>query len=148
MVLQSFLLDLGRFFSFLILYEVCRTPWTGDEPVARPLPTHRTQTQISMPSVWFEPTISVFERSKTVHTLDTVATVISSEFVLQRLNSAKVLCVIQSSLPKAVKGGYEMKCVTFREDLRECIWNFIIPSPLSERVYVIVNQSYGQLRHH
>jgi hypothetical protein len=40
------LLDLGRFFSFLILYTVCMTPWTGDQPVARPLPTHRTtQTQ-------------------------------------------------------------------------------------------------------
>jgi hypothetical protein len=29
---------LGRFSSFLILYIVCRTPWTGDQPVAR----HRT----------------------------------------------------------------------------------------------------------
>jgi hypothetical protein len=45
MAVQSFLLDLGRFFSFLILYTVGRTPWTGDQPVARPLPTHRT-TQI------------------------------------------------------------------------------------------------------
>jgi hypothetical protein len=26
----------------LILYTVGRTPWTGDQPVARPLPTHRT----------------------------------------------------------------------------------------------------------
>jgi hypothetical protein len=34
--------DLGRFFSFLILYIVSRTPWTGDQPFARPLPTHRT----------------------------------------------------------------------------------------------------------
>jgi hypothetical protein len=41
MVLQL-LLGLGRFFSFLILYRVSRTPWTGDQPVARPLPTHRT----------------------------------------------------------------------------------------------------------
>jgi hypothetical protein len=40
------LVDLGRFFSFLILYTVGRTPSTGDQPVARPLPTHRTtQTQ-------------------------------------------------------------------------------------------------------
>jgi hypothetical protein len=38
-------LDLGRFSSFLI-YRVGGTPWTGDQPVARPLPTHRTtQTQ-------------------------------------------------------------------------------------------------------
>jgi hypothetical protein len=32
--------------SFLIFYTVGRTPWMGDQPVARPLPTHRTtQTQ-------------------------------------------------------------------------------------------------------
>jgi hypothetical protein len=36
------LLDLGHFLSFLILYTVGRTPWTGDQPVARPVPTHRT----------------------------------------------------------------------------------------------------------
>jgi hypothetical protein len=29
-------------FSFLILYAVGRTPSTGDQPVARPLPTQRT----------------------------------------------------------------------------------------------------------
>jgi hypothetical protein len=34
------------FFSFVFLYTVCRTPWTGDQPVSRPLPTRRTtQTQ-------------------------------------------------------------------------------------------------------
>jgi hypothetical protein len=33
-------LDLGGFFSFLILYIVGRTPWTGDQPVARSLSTH------------------------------------------------------------------------------------------------------------
>jgi hypothetical protein len=38
-------LNFGRFFSFLILYTVGRTPWTGDQPVTRSLPTHRTQTQ-------------------------------------------------------------------------------------------------------
>jgi hypothetical protein len=38
------LMDLGRFFSFLIL--VGRTPWPGEQPVARSLPTQRiTQTQ-------------------------------------------------------------------------------------------------------
>jgi hypothetical protein len=51
------LLDLGRFLSFLILYPVDRTPWTGVQPTARPLPTHKTTqtqnelTQTSMP--WF-----------------------------------------------------------------------------------------------
>jgi hypothetical protein len=51
------LLDLGRFFGFLILYTVGMTPWTGDQPVARPLPTQNKRTQTSMPSVGFEPTI-------------------------------------------------------------------------------------------
>jgi hypothetical protein len=33
-------------FQFLNLYTVSRTHWTGDKPVARPLPTYRTiQTQ-------------------------------------------------------------------------------------------------------
>jgi hypothetical protein len=55
----------------------------GDHPVARPLPTHRTTqtrnkgTQTSMPQVGFEPTIPVFEWAKTVHALDSAATVIS-----------------------------------------------------------------------
>jgi hypothetical protein len=67
--------DLGRFFSFLILYTVGRTPWTGDQPIARPLPTHRTtqtqnkRTQTSMPRV-------VFKLTKTVHALDRAAAVI------------------------------------------------------------------------
>jgi hypothetical protein len=71
--------DLGRFFSFLI-YTVSRTPWAGDQPIARPLPTHRaTQTEYkhtSMPRVGFEPMIPVFEQAKTVHALDCAATVI------------------------------------------------------------------------
>jgi hypothetical protein len=36
----------GRLFSFVFLHTVGRTPWTGDQPVPRLLPTHRTaQTQ-------------------------------------------------------------------------------------------------------
>jgi hypothetical protein len=48
-------------FQFLNLYTVGRTPWTRDEPVARPLTTHRTtktqnkRTQTNMPRVGFEP---------------------------------------------------------------------------------------------
>jgi hypothetical protein len=54
----------------------------GDQPVARPLPTHRTtQThnksiQTFMPRVGFEPSTPVFERAKTVHVLHLAATVI------------------------------------------------------------------------
>jgi hypothetical protein len=40
---EKTLLDLGRFFSFLIFYTVGRTPWKGDQPVSRPLPTHTGQ---------------------------------------------------------------------------------------------------------
>jgi hypothetical protein len=81
MALQPFV-GLGSFFSFLIFYTVGRTPWTGDQPVTRPPPTHRTaqkyykRTQTSMPQVGFEPTIQVFERAKRVHALDRAATVI------------------------------------------------------------------------
>jgi hypothetical protein len=69
------LLDLGSFFNFLILYIVGRTPWTGDQHVARPLPTHRTTqtrnngTQTCMPRVEFEPMIAALDQRKTVHTL-------------------------------------------------------------------------------
>jgi hypothetical protein len=68
-------------FSFLILYTVGRTPWMGDQPVARLQPTYTTQTQnkrtqTSMPWVRLEPTIPAFERAKTVHALDRAATVV------------------------------------------------------------------------
>jgi hypothetical protein len=40
MALQPFIGPWPLFLSFLILYTVGRTPWTGDQPVARSLPTH------------------------------------------------------------------------------------------------------------
>jgi hypothetical protein len=61
---------LGRFFGFLIFHTVGRNPRTGDQPIARPLPAHRTaqtqnkRTKTSMTQVRFEPTIPVFERGK------------------------------------------------------------------------------------
>jgi hypothetical protein len=79
------LLDLGRFFSFFIFYTVGRALLTGDQSVARPLPTNRTaqtqnkRTHTSMPQVEFEPTIPVFEGTKIVHALDRAATVIGIE---------------------------------------------------------------------
>jgi hypothetical protein len=81
-------LHFGRFFRFLFLYTDCRTPWTGDQPVVRPLPTHRTtqtqnkRTQACMPREGFEPTTPVFERAKTVHALDREVTVNGSQFTL------------------------------------------------------------------
>jgi hypothetical protein len=41
MALQS-LWTLAPLFQFLNLYTVGRTPWTGDQPIARPLPTHKS----------------------------------------------------------------------------------------------------------
>jgi hypothetical protein len=63
-------------FRFLFLYVVDRTPWTGDHPVAKPLSTQNKRTQTSILRVRFEPTIPVFEWAKTVHALDSAATVI------------------------------------------------------------------------
>jgi hypothetical protein len=76
--------DLGHFFSFLILYTIGRTPWTGKHPIARPTPTHRTtqtqnkRKQTSMPRVGIELTTPVFEGAKTVHASDRAVTVIGS----------------------------------------------------------------------
>jgi hypothetical protein len=45
MVLQSFV-GASPLFQFLNLYTVGRTPLTGDQPVARPLPTqNNTKTE-------------------------------------------------------------------------------------------------------
>jgi hypothetical protein len=62
-------------FQFLNLYTLNRTPWTEDQPIARPLLEHRTaqtqnkRIQTSMPLLGFKPTIPVFQRAKTVHAL-------------------------------------------------------------------------------
>jgi hypothetical protein len=70
---------LAAFFSFLVYTQSVGLLGEGAQPVAKPLPTHRTtQTQTSMPEVGFEPTNPVFERAKTVHALDRVAIIIGS----------------------------------------------------------------------
>jgi hypothetical protein len=54
-----------------------RTPWTGDRPIAKLVPTqHSTDkcVHITIPRTGFESTISVFGRSKTIRALDSVAT--------------------------------------------------------------------------
>jgi hypothetical protein len=79
--LQPFL-GLGRFFLFLDVYTVGRTPWTGGQPFARPLPAHKRaqtqnkRTQTSMPQAEFEPKIPALERAKRVRALDHATTVI------------------------------------------------------------------------
>jgi hypothetical protein len=92
MAIWPFLFGLGRFISLLILYTAGRTPWTGDQTVGMPLPTHRTaqtqnkRIQTSMPRVGFEPTIPAFVRAKMVHALDRAATVIGEGKILLGLN--------------------------------------------------------------
>jgi hypothetical protein len=101
--LYSLLLGLGRFFRLLILCTVGRTPWTGDKPAARPLPTHgTTQTQnkcthTSMPWLGFEPTIPVFQRAKRVHALDHAATVIGCRAIIQ-FNSIQFFIYLRAEL--------------------------------------------------
>jgi hypothetical protein len=92
------------FFSFVILYTVGRAPWTEDQPVARPLPTHRsTQTQnkrthSSMPRVGFELTNLVFEREKTVHALERSVTVIGHKraILVEKLVWSREICIFTS----------------------------------------------------
>jgi hypothetical protein len=72
-------------FNVLSFYTVSSIPWTGDQPVARPVSAHITaqtqnkRTETSMPQMGLEPTIRVFERAKTVHALDSAATVIGNQ---------------------------------------------------------------------
>jgi hypothetical protein len=67
-------------FTLLILYTFDRTPWTGDQPLGRPLPTHTTtqtrnkRTQISMPRKGFDTLTPVFEWANIVHALYLAAT--------------------------------------------------------------------------
>jgi hypothetical protein len=76
--LYSPLFDLGRFFSFLILYTVGRTLGRGiSTSQGRYL---RTEQHTSMPRVGFEPTIPAFELKKTVDAQDRVATMIDFTF--------------------------------------------------------------------
>jgi hypothetical protein len=92
-----------------------RTPWTGDQPVARLPPTQRTtrtqnkRTQTSMPRVGFESTIPVFERVRTVHASDRAVTVIGWSNVMQRTVSVDMkrsfsicCCLTDSSIQQPV----------------------------------------------
>jgi hypothetical protein len=88
-----------RFTSVTRSRIVGRTPWTGDQLVARPLPIHKhrkTHTQhkhyTSLPWVWFEHTVPASARAKTVHALDSSATVTgnwentSAKYYYEKLN--------------------------------------------------------------
>jgi hypothetical protein len=85
-----------------MLYTVGRTHWTGDQPVARPLPTHRKtqtqnhRTQRSIPRVGFEPTIPVFEWAKTVHALDALP-LLSAEAIIISIYIDEFVSVSETS---------------------------------------------------
>jgi hypothetical protein len=73
------LVDLGRFFSFVIYTQLVGLLGRGISPSQGRYLQNNTQcTQTSMPLVAFEPTTPVFERAKTVHALDRAATVIGN----------------------------------------------------------------------
>jgi hypothetical protein len=68
-------------FQFFNPYTVGRTPWTGDQPVPRSLPTHRTtQTQNKRTDIHASSVIRIHDPSvradETVHASDRAATVI------------------------------------------------------------------------
>jgi hypothetical protein len=71
------------------IHTVSRTPWTGDQPVARPLPRCRTlqiqnkRTQTSLALVGFDPTTPMFKRVKTVYALYRPVTVFPSFYFLK-----------------------------------------------------------------
>jgi hypothetical protein len=90
MALQPF--EPGRFYSFSILYTVGRTPWTGNQPVGRPLYLHKEQHKHRINAHRHQclgwNSIPVFERAKTVHALDRAATVIGlAEFLMIKIQS-------------------------------------------------------------
>jgi hypothetical protein len=83
---STVLVNLSRFFSFLIYTRLVGLLGRGISPFQRRY-QHTEQhkqnkrTQISMPRLRFEPTILVFERVKTVHALDRMATVIGQPII-------------------------------------------------------------------
>jgi hypothetical protein len=81
-------------FQFPDLFTIGRTPWTSDQPVARPLPKHRrAQTQnkhMYTPSIHARSGIRTHDhsvRAKTVHALDLSANVTSDRISIACLNS-------------------------------------------------------------
>jgi hypothetical protein len=67
---------LGRFFSFIILTQSVGLLDGGSGRLKASAYTQNKRTQTSMPRVGFQPTIPVFELAKTIHALDSAATVI------------------------------------------------------------------------
>jgi hypothetical protein len=68
-------------------YTAGRTPWMGDQHVARHIEQHKQnkRTQTSMSRVGYELTIPVLERAKTVYDLDGAAPVIGVMYLIQQI---------------------------------------------------------------
>jgi hypothetical protein len=121
MALQP-LWTLAAFFNFLISYTIGRTPWTEDQPVARPLPTHRTtqaqnkRTQTFIPRVGLEPTIPVFERANTGHALDRAATAIGTYTIYL----SKIAAHASTQLPVILLSGQYVDRYLYRFNLSAC----------------------------
>jgi hypothetical protein len=107
-------LDLGSFFSFLILYTAGRTPWTERISPSQGHYLHTGQhkqnkrKQTSMHWVGFEPTIPAFERAKTVHASDRAATVTTAQpnsFLLSPLNHLRLPTKGTASILILLVGG-------------------------------------------
>jgi hypothetical protein len=74
------LLDLGRFFSFLIYTHSVGLLGRGIRPSQGSCLTQNKTTKTSIPWVGSEPTIPTFEQAKTVHASDSATTVIGTSF--------------------------------------------------------------------
>jgi hypothetical protein len=97
-------LNLGCFLSILILNTSGGTPWTGDQPVAMLLPTHRKHkqskhTETSNPRVGFESTTPVFQRANTGQKLIALSNVIKL-YVSTRTLSGVLLNVPSQAFPR------------------------------------------------
>jgi hypothetical protein len=84
-----------------LFYTVFRIPWTSDQPVARPLPTHRTtqtqnkRTQASMLWVGLEPTTRAGEGSSCLRPRGHYnSTVVSNSYMknTEQVSLAATLC--------------------------------------------------------
>jgi hypothetical protein len=131
-------LGLGRFFSFLILYTVGRTPWTGNQPVARHLPIHRINAHYTdiMPRVGFEPRIPVFERGKTVYALDRAATLIGHQLLYLRENYlVQFLIYLHAYSTAEGQLNSRMTNNTFNNSTRFkpvlCLFMYLLSSPMA-----------------
>jgi hypothetical protein len=80
-------LDLSRFFSSLAFYTDGRTPWTGDQPVARPIPANNNTNTINAQNTdihvlsgirTHDPSVRAGEE---VYALDRTATMIGYELL-------------------------------------------------------------------